>query len=129
MLVIVKAKCKKCGNESPADQFKLHYAMRLMVCPTCFSGKTDQLKQKQEAIKNVQNKPPGWDAEDIYLEKFHNMKQKDKPQFEKIHGTKQMKCTCHKCKFEFKYDPFVKRPRNCPYCNEDVPRMNTYNLL
>ena len=99
-----------------------------MVCPNCYSGRTEKLKAKEE--KKVDVKPPGWDQEDEYLEKAAKLKQQQvKAQFKKIPGTDQIQCTCSACKYSFKYDPFRKRPRNCPYCSEDIPKLNTFSLL
>ena len=126
----IKAKCRNCNKLSPADQFKLHFEMRTMVCPTCFSGKTQKLEEQEQKKKEAPAKPAGWDSVDDYLEKSAHMKgQEIKGKFEKIPGTGQVRFTCGECKFGFKYDPFRKRPRNCPYCNEEIPRLKTFNLL
>ena len=125
----IKAKCRRCGKDAPAEHFKLHYKYRMMVCPDCFSGKTD--KQK-EAMKKKENtvKLPGWDMEDDYLEKYHRQKvQKERGRFVKIPGTNQVRYNCANCKFSFRYDPFKKRPRTCPYCNTEIPRLKTFSLL
>ncbi|PIZ51627.1 hypothetical protein COY27_02840 [Candidatus Woesearchaeota archaeon CG_4_10_14_0_2_um_filter_33_13] len=133
----VKAKCKNCGNSVPADQFKLHYSLKMMVCPNCFNGKTtpstvtnspNKVAGKIVDEKKVA-KPAGWDKEDEYLDKFHRSKVKEVPQFRKIVGTGQVECTCRNCKYTFKYDPFRKRPKSCPYCNEEIPRLNTFSML
>jgi len=125
----VKAKCKNCNKEAPAEQFKLHYQIKMMVCPDCFRGKTQMQQEKEKALLEKPAKPPGWDVEDDYLEKHQRMKEKEKPQFRKIPGTDHIECTCRGCKFAFKYDPFRKKPRTCPFCNEDIPRLNTFSLL
>ena len=120
-----QAQCKNCNNFALAEQFKLHYKHKMVVCPSCFSGRTEQLKKKVELIK-----PPGWDTEDEYLEKLIKQRQEDKVvKFTKISGTHQVICTCLKCKYEFKYDPFKKTPRSCPYCNGEIPKMDTFHLL
>ena len=124
-----QAQCKNCNNSAPAEQFKLHYKYKMVVCPSCFSGRTEQLieKKKQEVEKP---KLPGWDKEDDYLEKVaHLRKEENQAQFSKIPGTNQVKCTCFSCKYSFKYDPFRKMPRTCPYCNTDIPKLRTFNLL
>jgi len=122
----VKAKCKNCDKEAPAEQFKLHYQFKMMVCPDCFSGKT----QKQQEMKKAEpKKPVGWDMDDEYLQKHQRMKEKEKPRFRRIPGTDQVECTCKGCKYAFKYDPFRKKPRTCPFCNEEIPRLNTFSLL
>ncbi len=127
----IQATCRNCNQKAPSDQFKLHYKYRMMVCPNCFSGRTEQKKQ-QEAKKKMEAppKPPGWDAEDDYLEKMSRMRKEDnQAQFSKIPGTDHVRCTCASCKFAFKYNPFQRRPKTCPYCNADIPKLKTFNLL
>jgi len=113
----------------PADQFKLHYEYRIMVCPPCFSGKNKVVKEAAKVKKEVP-KPPGWDKEDEYLEKIASLrKEQEQAQFTRIPGTNQVNCKCLKCKYSFKYDPFKKMPSSCPYCNADIPKFKTFNLL
>jgi len=123
----VRAKCRVCGEEALADQFKLHHDFRQMVCPSCFTGKTEQKKAKKEAVPP---KPAGWDAEDDYLEKAARMRNREdvRGTFKKIPGTPQVQYTCL-CSYTFKYDPFRKIPTTCPYCNQEIPRLKTFSLL
>ena len=125
-----QAQCKNCNGFSPADQFRLHYKFKMVVCPTCFSGRTEELKKKAEQKVEIV-KPIGWDNDDEYLEKLSQMKKQELKtvKFSKIPGTNQVKCTCLKCEYSFKYDPFRKMPRSCPYCNYDIPKMDTFHLL
>lgn len=127
----VKATCKACGNSALADQFKLHYIMKLMVCPTCFSGKTQKEKEQREVQKSVEPlRPAGWDKDDEYLEKAARMKKDSlQPQFTRIPGSDFVKHTCMGCKYNFKYDPQTKTPRSCPYCNVAVPVMKASYLI
>ncbi len=127
----VKAQCRVCGNFAVADQFKLHYQLRQMVCPGCFSGK-NQKEKEQKVAEKVQEPmhPPGWDKEDEYLEKVARMrKQEQQPQFARISGSDFVRYTCMGCKYNFKYDPQARIPRSCPYCNVEVPRMKASNLI
>ena len=96
----VRATCRVCGEEALADQFKMHYELRQMVCPSCFSGKTEQKKAKKETAPP---KPAGWDAEDEYLEKTKRMRNKEEVRgtFKKIPGTPQVQYTCF-CSYTFK---------------------------
>ncbi len=124
----VKASCKRCGNSVPSDQFKLHFEYRMMVCPPCFKGKP--IEKEKPVVKNEPPKPPGWDKEDEYLERLvKQRREENQAQFQRIPGTQQVRCTCFKCKYVFKYDPFRKMPRTCPYCNIDIPKLRTFNLL
>ncbi len=130
-MVSIKAKCKVCGNSVPADQFRLHHEHRQMVCPTCFSGKTKPMSAiENQPKKKEPPKPAGWDKEDEYLERMATQRRLDnQAQFSRIPGTHQVHCKCAKCKYSFKYDPFRKMPRTCPYCNTDIPKLRTFNLL
>lgn len=126
----IKVPCKNCGVLAPAEDFKLHHKYRLMVCPNCYSGKTEQLKQKKEGEQKASPKPVGWDKEDEYLERLAVMRrQENQAQFSKVPGTDQVKCSCPNCKYSFKYDPYKKQPSTCPYCDAPVPKLRTYNLL
>jgi hypothetical protein len=125
----IKATCRVCNSSVPANQFKLSHKYKQMVCNNCFIGRTEQ---KREQIRKVEAppKPAGWDAEDDYLEKVLKQKKKEEVvKFSRIPGTNQVQCLCKSCKFSFKYDPFRKLPRTCPYCNSDIPKVRTFNLL
>lgn len=127
----VKSLCKNCGKPAPAESFKLHYQYKMMVCPECYSGRTEQKKQQVEREqKKEPAKPAGWDKEDEYLERMSRLKRDEtQAQFTKIPGTDSVTCRCTSCKYQFKYNPFKKMPRNCPYCNVEVPRLKEFNLL
>ena len=124
----INAKCRNCGKESDSEGFKLHYKFRMMVCPNCFSGRTEQ---QQKIVKKKEiPKPAGWDAEDEYLEKMTKLKKEEqKVMFKKIPGTDYVLCNCNMCKYQFKYNPFKKMPRTCPYCNADIPKLRTFSML
>jgi hypothetical protein len=125
----VKASCKICGNSVPSDQFKLHFEYKMMVCPSCYKGKSKP-KVENAPKKPEPPKPVGWDQEDEYLAKVAKQRKVDnQAQFSRVPGTNQVRCTCSKCKYQFKYDPFRKMPTSCPYCNEDIPKLRTFNLL
>jgi Zn finger protein HypA/HybF involved in hydrogenase expression len=129
MVNLVKVTCKKCGTLVPADQFRLHYEYKMMVCPSCYTGKN---KVKEDAVKNVPAEPPkpaGWDKEDEYLEKASKQRKEETTNvFSRLPGTDLVKCRCPKCKYVFKYDPVRKSPSTCPYCNGEIPRFKTYSL-
>ncbi len=127
----VKATCRACGGSAMADSFKLHYIMKMMVCPACFSGKTQKEKEQKEVQKAAEPiRPPGWDKEDEYLEKAARMKKESaQPQFARIPGTDFVRHACMSCKYQFKYDPQAKVPRSCPYCNYPVPVMKASYLV
>ena len=120
--------CKVCGSSAPADQFRLHYKYKQVVCPRCQSGKEPIKKEIEREIDPP--KPVDWDSEDEYLEKIsYQRKEENQAQFSKVAGTEQIKCTCSSCKYEFKYNPTNRIPRSCPYCNADIPKLRTSNLI
>lgn len=124
-----KAKCRKCNKEAAADMFKLHYQYKMMVCPDCFTGRTD-IKKTPEVKRDEPPRPKGWDAEDAYLEKASRMrKQETQSAFRKIPGTEYVQCTCTACKYTFRYHPIKKTPWGCPYCNAEVPRLRNFNSV
>lgn len=128
--MVVNAICRNCHKAAPSDQFRLHYKLRMMVCPNCFSGKTQTQQAKETANQKAEPpKPAGWDKEDEYLQKVSRArKEQTQSQFTKIAGSQHVKCTCAQCKFTFKYDPYNKVPRTCPYCNIEVPNVKIFNL-
>lgn len=118
----VRAKCKNCQREAPADQFKLHYTLGFMVCPDCFTGKTQKKLEEQAKAVAEKKVPPGWDKEDEYLEKMARFKKQEQSMnFSKIPGTEFLRSTCKSCKFTFRFDPIKNTPANCPYCATAVP--------
>jgi len=128
----LRIQCGACKGFAPASQFKLNYKFKKVVCPNCASGKTEQEERKKAATATanpepVKPKPAGWDKEDEYLERMARIKQHDlRPQVEKIPGTTLVKYSCQHCKYPFKYDPYRKMPRACPYCNGDVPNLKSF---
>ncbi len=129
----VKSTCKVCGQQAPAEQFKLHYKYRSMVCPACYTGKTEQLRQNDKKKLQEQareQKPAGWDAEDEYLERISRMRQAEvQAQFSRIPGTVELRCICAHCRYGFRYNPVKNLPRSCPYCNVEVPRLKSHYVL
>lgn len=130
----LRIQCGSCKGFAPANQFKLHYKFKKVVCPSCFSGRTEQEEKKKAAAKVEQaqqqpKKPAGWDKEDEYLERMARIKENDlKLKVEKIPGTTLVKFSCQKCSYPFKYDPYRKMPKACPYCNGDIPNLKAFAL-
>ncbi len=129
----VKAVCRSCGGAAPADQFKLHHGLGQMVCPACYTGKTQKAAEKQKAVEQAKKeeppRPPGWDAEDAYLEKMTELRRREtQAQFSKVPGSDFVKCTCNHCKYQFRYNPATRVPRTCPYCDMEVPKVKSYML-
>ena len=131
----LRIQCGSCNGFAPANQFKLHYKFKKVVCPSCFSGRTEQEERKKAAAKAEQTqtlqpkKPAGWDKEDEFLERMARIKENDlKMKVEKIPGTTLVRFNCTKCTYAFKYDPYRKMPKACPYCNGDIPNLKVFTL-
>jgi len=127
----VRAKCKKCGNDAPASDFRMHYDYKMMVCPNCFKGIPEKIKVQNTAKKEEPEVPkaPGWDKEDEYLIRAAKVKKDEqKSWFQPIQGSQQLQCRCAACKYKFKYDPVKNMPKACPYCDGPIPKFNS-NML
>ncbi len=141
----VKARCKNCNGEAPADQFKLHHGFKMMVCPACYTGKNKTVKdavgQREAGPAGLAEareskprpseplKPAGWDKEDEYLERAARMrKQQTQAQFAPVEGTEFVKYACQHCKYNFRYNPVKKIPATCPYCDFDIPRVKLSDI-
>jgi DNA-directed RNA polymerase subunit RPC12/RpoP len=82
----VEIKCRRCGKTSKAEDFVLDYVYKMAVCLSCIKERKNNdsktLKQsfKESEAPHVEAPkpihPPGWDAEDEYLEKLERQKQK-----------------------------------------------------
>lgn len=133
----IKAKCRRCGKESPVDEFVLDPIYKMMVCLTCV--KERHLKEKVAAEirsnkKNVastsaisdeehpteaKNKPKGWDLEDEYLERVYKQKSKNMAEVITI-DKERVKYECPKCKFSFIYNVLKNIPTRCTYCGSEI---------
>ncbi len=127
----IKVKCRNCNREADSDLFKLHYKFKTMVCPDCFSGRTEQLQKRTDPLKKEEPKrPSGWDAEDEYLEKVARLRREEnQAQFSSIQGSRKVMCKCANCGFSFRYDHYNRMPRTCPGCDSDIPKVKMNNLL
>lgn len=126
----VKAKCRRCGREAPAEQFVLHHQYRMMVCPECVKeGKQhtnvhyELRKQKELEAKQKPDekpKPAGWDADDEYLERAARQQSKEpKAEIERI-SKDMIRYKCQKCSYRFTYNTEKKIPARCPYCSREI---------
>ena len=131
----LRIQCGACNGFAPANLFKLHYKFKKVVCPSCFSGRTEQEERKKAAAVKAEQaqpqpkKPVGWDKEDELLERMARIKENDlKMKVEKIPGTTLVKFNCTKCTYSFKYDPYRRMPKACPYCDGDIPNLKAFTL-
>ncbi len=81
----VEIKCRRCGKTAKAEDFALDYVYKMAVCPSCIKErKANDSKTIKQSVKEAETQteapkkihPPGWDAEDEYLEKLARQKQK-----------------------------------------------------
>lgn len=123
----IKSKCRKCGKDMPVEDFVLDYVYKMMVCSNCSrerrarEGVKAELKDKKK--EKAEEKPAGWDMEDAYLEKAHKMKIGNSVKVERVDDDR-VKYTCPKCSYEFLYNIVRKTPGRCPYCSNDIMRIN-----
>jgi DNA-directed RNA polymerase subunit RPC12/RpoP len=118
----IEAVCKRCGKKAPVEQFVLDKDYKMVVCPICVKEKKlkEEAKINEEAkIVEVTDKPAGWDKDDEYLEKAHNLREKMRPQFEKM-DSERIRYICQKCRYKFVYNILKESPHMCPYCGTAV---------
>jgi len=126
----IKAKCKKCGKDSKADEFVLDPVYKMMVCRDCvkerkmseFTVRKSAAQAEMKAKIETQEKkerPAGWDSDDLEIERAYKDKQATKATVEKISDDK-VKYTCKKCKYQFIHNVYKKSPAVCPYCSTPV---------
>jgi hypothetical protein len=126
----IKAKCKRCGKEAPTTEFTLDPVYRMMVCAACVKERRDKDRvsreiatQKAEDAKHPkEQKAPGWDEEDAFLERKFKEKMTSSVKVEAVDDDK-VKYTCPKCKYNFIYDIGRKHPGACPYCGAEISQM------
>ncbi|MBN2053116.1 hypothetical protein JW756_06435 [Candidatus Woesearchaeota archaeon] len=130
MLTPVKVKCKRCGREAKSDEFVLDPVYKMMVCRDCVKERrmnefsAAKAKQREEAKIKMEEqikkeKPAGWDAEDAEIERAFKAKQAAAPKIERIDDA-NVKYTCKKCKYQFKFNVLNRMPGRCPYCGGSI---------
>jgi len=122
----VKVKCKNCGSEAYAEEFKLDGLKGGMVCPNCAnrrSAPSVPVKKTEEKVKIVE-RPRGWDEVDDYLERAYVQKTKSVGSGPQIVGTdpegKFAQVVCRKCNYKFRYNLIKKWPPSCPACGRGL---------
>lgn len=134
-------KCKNCGKLAPSMEFSVDPYLKMAVCKTCSKGarpsqgkitsaqqKTQQTRprgppQQDFLFKSKQQiqdeKPAGWDADDVYLEKLAKTKKESTVKAERLSDGRIL-YPCMKCKYQFKYSQEKNLPAKCPYCGTPV---------
>ena len=119
----IQAKCKRCGRMARADEFVLDYVYKVMVCPNCVKERKIAERKKEHDEKKIlireEEKAPGWDKEDEYLERVHMERQAMAGSAEKI-DDERVRYHCQKCGYNFLYNFIKKTPPKCPYCGREV---------
>jgi DNA-directed RNA polymerase subunit RPC12/RpoP len=126
---MLKVKCKRCGNMARPAEFVLDPYYRLMVCPFCVKERKNRksVQDEMQAMKAkkeepVEEKKPGYDKEDTYLDRAYESKIKNTVAVEKVNDD-NVKYACPKCKYKFVYNVVKKTPGRCPYCSSDISKL------
>lgn len=83
---------------------------------------TETAKLLKVPTKTDESDKPGWDRDDIELEKLYAQKQKQRAAFNPLERSGgKLKYRCQKCKYAFPYDERQRTPASCPYCGRRVP--------
>lgn len=116
---MVKVKCRNCGREASADDFKVHHRLRMAVCPTCYYGKGSPVVTPQRSAGAV--------GEEEGKLRIAKLKENPvRPAYEDVVGSEDVRVKCPDCKYTFRHDPYRKFPAQCPYCNKEVPRVRVW---
>lgn len=128
---VVKAKCRQCGKESPAESFILDHYYKMVVCPACSEKRAKEnnasiiarkkVPKSDTVVTNIEEKKCAWDSEDEYLNKLYQLKNQDLIQVRKIDDEK-VQYKCPKCKYEFPYNIIRKTPTKCHFCGSDIAK-------
>ena len=88
-----------------------------------FTGQAlDDVKKQEVAAQKVEEaKPPGWDEEDVYLEKVCKNREEGKVFVHRIDANK-VRYKCKKCGFQFAYNVTTNWPSICQYCERPVDK-------
>lgn len=124
---MVSVRCRKCGESTESDNLVLDSVYKMMICPNCVNKRKAEERNspKDNSVKNSpvkekqEEKPPGWDKEDEYLEKMYQQKRGNSVKVKKI-DSQTVKYICPKCKYAFVYNTVLKKPARCPYCSDDI---------
>ncbi len=126
----VKIKCRNCGRDADSSEFVLDPGFRMVVCPNCVRERKaksiasgirgqSELRESQKEEPHEPSRPPGWDAEDEYLQRFAKAKTKSTIRAQRI-DEEHVKFNCPKCGYEIKYNTVKKTPARCPYCSTGI---------
>ena len=125
----VMVKCRKCGNEAPAENFKLDHEYRMVVCPSCYNRRRtsipmakpgfvpvskvssdkqviDKIKQDHPNLSVKKDTKAGWDRDDEFLELTEIKKQEEVKKFApQVRGLEKgaVEIKCSRCGYHFAY--------------------------
>ena len=132
-MIDIKVNCKRCGKPAKSTEFVLDPYYKLMVCSTCVKDRQMAEKTKEKETKKTQEqaietqkiesekklRPPGWDSDDVFLEKSYKQKEVVTPKVQEI-DAERVKYKCTHCDYLFTYNTIKQTPARCPYCSTDV---------
>jgi DNA-directed RNA polymerase subunit RPC12/RpoP len=122
----IKVKCRRCSKEVRPEELKLDYSYKMMVCPACVKERqtTQQVRKelKEQGLPvNEPKRPAGWDAEDEYLERVYQERERSTVKVQKLDDYR-VKYTCLHCKYGFVFNMQTQTPKSCPYCSTPISR-------
>ncbi|MBW2972166.1 hypothetical protein KY359_03980 [Candidatus Woesearchaeota archaeon] len=136
----VVVKCKRCGKESPANEFSLDPVYKMMVCRRCVEERrmkanpvmprkfempegVPQPKRGPEppVVRNEPMKVQGKPAPKPMPERpAMRNEPRQMPKADLTHSPDKTKQTCKKCGYKFLFDAEKGYPRNCPHCGTPI---------
>ena len=130
----IQVVCKNCGKSSPMEHFALDNVFRMIVCRNCTKDRrlrenvrAEVAKQKEDKMVKAASggedeKPAGWDKEDVMIERAYRQKAAQTVSVERIDNVK-VRYSCPKCKYKFLYNTEKRTPSSCPYCGAGIAKM------
>ncbi|MBI2147274.1 hypothetical protein HYU19_02225 [Candidatus Woesearchaeota archaeon] len=124
----IKIKCRNCGREAVADEFKLHHKLRMVVCPTCYYGRSTSGSPMTSSSSVLSSSAPSSvkmsAAAQESMERLARLKQEPAgTSYKPVSNSDDVQYKCPDCKYVFRHDPYRKYPSQCPYCSKAVPRV------
>ena len=97
--------CKKCGGKSPSSVMKLDLDEKLIICPDC-------VKRNKLHKEAAETSSPKKESQQQNTSKVRIPNQ-DSDTLKSMHK-------CSYCGYKFAINVETKKPKNCPYCNNEV---------
>lgn len=120
-------KCKKCGNKSPAKDFKIDDELGIMVCSNCYKSSTKKFvikkslpeEKEDSGEKEVIPRTIVIDGEEDVLSRISRPSRLERKQ-EVRKEEEYERLTCYNCGFGFKFNKRKNWPSVCPSCGINI---------